>query len=170
MARKTKTIQIDEEGRDRGKIFVITELPASQAERWATRALLSLARSGVDLPNNIASAGMAGIAVAGFQALAHINFEDLQPLMDEMFTCIRIQRDRKHPDMTFPLLEDDIEEITTRLNLRAEVFTLHTGFSMPGVQSNSSTLTTMPPGGTLPTTPIVRKPLRRSSPPGMRRS
>jgi hypothetical protein len=169
MARKTKVVQIDEEGRDRGKIFVITELPASQAERWATRALLALARSGVDLPNNIASAGMAGIAIAGFQALAHIKFEDLQPLMEEMFTCIRIQRDPKHPEMTFPLLEDDIEEIATRLNLRAEVFTLHTGFSIPGVQSNSSTLTKTAPGGVSQTMPIVRKPLRRSSPPGMRR-
>ena len=46
MARKTKRVTITAEGRDKGKTFLITELPADQAERWAIRALLALIQSG----------------------------------------------------------------------------------------------------------------------------
>ena len=45
MARKVEYITIDQEGRDQGKTFKITEMPALKAEKWATRAFLALAAS-----------------------------------------------------------------------------------------------------------------------------
>ena len=143
--RKTKHVTIDAEGRDKGKLFLITEMPASQAERWAFRAFQSLARSGVDIQDNIAGAGMAGMAVLGLKALAGIPFFEASELMDEMFSCIRIVRDPAHPETAMPLMEEDIEEVSTRLLLRTEVFELHTGFSMAGVrQSLTPTPATAP--------------------------
>jgi len=136
MARKTETIIITDDGRDKDKIFVLTEMPASQAEEWAAKALLALAHSDVDIGDN--TEGLAGIARLGLKALAKMKFEDLKPLMEEMMTCVRFQPDPKNVLLTRPLVETDIEEIATRLRLRAELFTLHTGFSMAGNKSTST--------------------------------
>jgi hypothetical protein len=123
-----------ETNRDFGKRFLIIEMPADKAEKWAMRALLAVAHSGVDI-GEVANAGMAGIAILGLQALANLDFEIIEPLMDEMFGCIKIKEDPMHPSMSRLLTSDDIEEVTTRLRLRAEVFSLHTGFSQAGVKS-----------------------------------
>ena len=128
MARKVQQVTIDAEGRDKGKVFIIREMPATQAEKWAMRAFLALAKSGVDVPEDVASSGLAGIAALGLRALSGLTFTDAEPLMDEMFSCIQIMPDPTRPDVVRILLEDDIEEIATRLKLRKEVLALHTGF------------------------------------------
>jgi hypothetical protein len=135
--KKTKVVAIDNEGRDKGKVFQITEMPASQAERWAYRVIQVIARAGVELPPNIAESGMAGFASIGkraIQALISMPYFEASELLDEMFACIRIVRDRAHPDISFPLMEEDIEEVMTRVLLRTEVIELHTGFSMAEVR------------------------------------
>ena len=48
MARKTKTVVI-ESGRDNGKIFLVTEMPVTKADKWANTALLAMMRGGVDV-------------------------------------------------------------------------------------------------------------------------
>jgi hypothetical protein len=138
MARKTLTVTIDAPGRDQGKVFTLREMPASQAEKWAARALLALARSGVEIPDNIASAGLAGIAYLGIKAFAGLRFDDAEPLLDEMFRCITFVPDPMRPNIVRGLIEDDIEEVATRIKLRAELFTLHTGFSFPAANSTST--------------------------------
>lgn len=130
------------EGRDKGKIFYITEMPASQAERWAMRAILALAKSGVDLPEDIASLGMGGLAAVGVRALAGLRYEDAGPLLDEMMSCVQYTPDPAKRHFHRPLIEngtegDDIEEVITRVELRREVLELHMGFSLPGARSNS---------------------------------
>lgn len=150
--RKTIDITISAEGRDHGKVFHIEEMPASQAEKWAARAFLALSRSGAEIPDDVRSAGFAGIAVLGLKALGGMRFEDAEQLMDEMFDCIRIKPDKRNPDIIRSLIEDDIEEIATRVRLRAEVFGLHAGFSLAGLLSkpteetpaDSSTIQTSP--------------------------
>jgi len=141
--RKTKYVTIEgdkETNRDVGKTFQITEMPASQAERWAFRVFQALARSGVDVPDHLAGSGMAGMAMMGLKTLANTPFHEAVDLLDEMFSCIKIVRDRSHPDMAFDMMEEDVEEVSTRAILRTEVFELHTGFSMAGVrQSLTST-------------------------------
>lgn len=128
MARKIEQITIKDEGRDKGKVFVIREMPASQAEKWAMRAFLALAKSGVDVPEEVAESGLAGIAVLGLRALSGLTFADAEPLMDEMFSCIQIMPDPTRPEVVRLLLEDDIEEVKTRLHLRKAVLSLHTDF------------------------------------------
>lgn len=132
MARKTLTITIDTAGRDKGKVFVLTEMPASQAERWALRALSALASSGVEVPDDLRDAGFAGIARLGIQAFGNLPWEKAEPLLDEMFRCVQVQ---PSPKVVRDLIEDDIEEIATRLKLRMELFKLHADFLQAGVQS-----------------------------------
>ena len=132
MTRRSETITIATEGRDKGKVFEITELPAMQGEKWAMRAFLALAKSGIDLPEDFGSGGMAAIALVGFKALGNVAFADAESLMDEMFTCVDLLPDPSNPQVKrngAKLLPDDIEEVATLLFLRKRVFELHTNFS-----------------------------------------
>lgn len=123
MSRKTTEITLGEEAdRDADKVFLITEMVATQSEAWAFRALSAMSRSGskVDV-----AGGWATIASTGLQALFAAPYDELKPLLDEMMNCVQ----RVMPAATRKLIEDDTEEITTRLRLRNEVLTLHMGFS-----------------------------------------
>lgn len=131
--RNTKIVQIDKPGRDLGKVFVLTEMPATVAEKWAVRAFLAMARSGVEIPDELAGSGIAGLMSLGLQALSGITWSDAEPLLDEMLRCVRIRPDPRNDDVIRALVDrgtdgDDIEEISTRLFLRKEVWALHTGF------------------------------------------
>jgi len=130
MARQVSIVVIDAEGRDKGKRFQITEMSASQAERWAIRAFLAIAATGVEIPDDLRESGFAGIAAMGLRALGFLSFEAAEPLLDEMFGCIMLIPDASNPSFTRPLIETDIEEVATRLRLRSAVIELHTGFSM----------------------------------------
>lgn len=130
MSRKTARISIDQENRDKGKTFVITEMPADRAERWALRALLALTNAGIDVPEQAGNAGMAGIASVGVGMLARLDFEVAEPLLAEMMACVRIDMGN---GVVRDLLEGDggdIEEVVTRLHLRKAVLELHLGFSI----------------------------------------
>lgn len=133
--RKTEVYVVTKDNRDKGKRFIITEMPALRAEKWATRAMLALARSGVDIPTVTPGkpGGMGALALAGLQALQHLDFADAEPLMDEMMECVQIVSDPKHPETARPLIDsgeegDDIEEIETRVELRKRTLMLHVGF------------------------------------------
>lgn len=128
MARKTATVTITDEGRDRGKQFKITEMPASQAEDWAIRAFLALAKGGIEIPEEVAGAGLAGLAKMGFGALKGMPYADARPLLDEMMACVQFVPDPARPSFERRLTETDVEEISTRLKLRIEIFNLHVSF------------------------------------------
>jgi hypothetical protein len=141
MARKVVDVTINDRGTN--KTFVLTEMPASQAEKWATRLLLAITRAakagtGIEIPDNLEQLGMAGIASLGIRALSGVSWEDIEPLMDEMFRCVQIRPDPlSQPLIVRPLIEDDIEDVQTRLKLRAELIALHTGFSLPDFPSTA---------------------------------
>lgn len=137
MARNTITYTVTDANRDNGKTFLITEMSAAQAEAWAMRAILALMDGKVELPEGVELEGMAGIAKIGIKALAGLRWEVAEPLMKEMFDCIQIIPDPSRPQIVRPLIEQDIEEIMTRVKLRGEVWALHTGFSVTAALSKS---------------------------------
>lgn len=132
--RKEATVVIQAEGRDKGKIFRLTEMPAAQSEAWATRLMLALSRAGVEVPPGFFEMGMAGVAALGLKAMGGLTWDVAKPLLDEMMTCVKIQPSAAYPTVR-ALIDnssdgDDIEEVATRIQLREEVITLHTGFSI----------------------------------------
>lgn len=135
MARKTAMVPIEDEGRDKGKLFLITEMPSAQGEEWAMRALLALMDSGVDIPDGAAELGMASLAEVGLKAIGKLKWEIAQPLLTEMFCCVALIPDKTRTHVARPVVDDDIEEISTRLKLRMEVFKLHTDFLQAAVPS-----------------------------------
>jgi hypothetical protein len=135
--RRTKEIKIDDPGsRDHGKVFLLTEMSADAAERWATQALYLMTQA-----NGTAATGdgMAALAASG------VNFSDVaqlralqDPSLDSLWDCIRYVHNPKHPPQS--ILPGDacqIEEIKTRSQLRIEVLKLHLGFSPAGATSTS---------------------------------
>lgn len=141
MARKQSTVTITADGRDKGKVFVLTEMSASAAEEWAGRALFAMLNAGVDIPDNLAGAGLAGVASLGINALTRVSFDAAKPLLDEMFSCVQIQ---PSPNVTRRLIEDDIEEVATRLQLRKAVLDLHLSFFTDGAGSTSASAAAAP--------------------------
>jgi hypothetical protein len=138
MARKTLRVTITDEGRDKGKTFVLTELPADQAERWFIRALLGLAQSGADISPEQMAGGAAAFAALGVQALGGIAWPTLEPLLDEMFECVQCQVAANIPLQSItPGINSQIEEVRTRFLLRVAVLELHIGFSLPGATPTS---------------------------------
>ena len=124
--------------RDNGKTFVITEMAADTAERWAIRALLAMETAGVEIPDGAAEAGIAALAEVGLKAILSMDWKDADPLLTEMMTCVQYEHKEGQPLQG--IMEgagSQIEEVKTRLLLRAKVFELHTGFSVPVVPRTS---------------------------------
>lgn len=154
-----------EGNRDSGKQFVIREMSARRAEKWAMRALMAAMRGGVQLPSGVAidpTLGMQGIVVSGLMSMAggSLVFDEIEPLLDEMMECVHIRPEPRNPMVERPLIDDDVEEVGTLLLLRQEVLQLHMGFLKAGSQSkstsekpasgtSSNTSTSPAPSGTL---------------------
>ena len=134
--RKHKIVTIEAEGRDKGKAFRIDEMPASVGEQWALDALNGIARSGLIDISDLRETPMAGLAALGLKAFMGMAKADLQPLLVQMFSCIKFVVPAVPTGRA--LIEDDIDEIMTRLKLRQEVFELHTGFSEAAARWNSA--------------------------------
>lgn len=128
MARKEIYYTVEDKGRDQGKAFFIREMAASQAEWWAIRAGLAMAKNGVNLPDNFSDMGMAGMAKVGLEMVAQISPDEARPLLDELMKCIQFVPDPANQSIKRALIDDDTEEVMTRLKLRSEVFKLHVDF------------------------------------------
>lgn len=146
--RKFETITITAEGRDHGKSFLVVEKPAYEAEKWATRAVMALSRAGAEVPDEAIQAGALGILIAGVQAFKVLPFDEAEPLLDEMMSCVHFVPDvsKVDPLSGRPLTralqagddfnDGDIAEVATLLKLRSEVLELHLGFSIAAALSN----------------------------------
>jgi len=137
MARKTSNYIVNDENRDNGKVFLITEMPASKGESWAFRAILALIANGTELPEGFENSGMSGMAEIGIKALSGLKWEVAEPLLNEMLECVQIIPDPTKPHVVRKLFDEDIEEIMTRVKLRMEVWALHTDFLKAAVRSAS---------------------------------
>ena len=136
MALKTKTVTIEAAGRDQGKNYKLTEMPVAKGEKWAARALLALAKAGIEVPDG--ADGMAGLAGFGLSSIEKLNWADIEPLMDEMLSCIKFV---PSAGIIRDLMLDagDVEEITTLFTLRREILALHFDFFISAVGSTSDT-------------------------------
>lgn len=146
--RKTKTITIpgarregEQGSRDNGKTFLLTEMHAYAAERWANRAALALAHSRVNFATDFGAGGMSALA-AFVATVGHVDFAELAPLDAELFTCVQVVPDPARPQFARALQyagdeNDDVEEVATARLLRAEVIALHTNFLLAAAIFNS---------------------------------
>ncbi len=155
MARKVLTYTVTTPGRDHGKRFVLTEMSALQAERWALRAYLAIASSGGEVPVNVEDLGFAGLAVLGLRTFSNVSFFDVEPLLDEMLTCVQVMPEPSNPAILRPMNgEGDVEEVATLLELRREVMRLHVDFSAVAALWTSRAATKSTDSPITPTSPV----------------
>ena len=166
--RKTKVV-IGKSERDKGRAYLITEMPATKAEKWAIRALLGMGKrpdalmKGVDM-GHLMSLGMEGFSMAfqvlGMRAIIGLDFEDAEPLLDEMMECVQFLPDAANTDNAVALHETHIEDVETRLLIRDEVVALHVGFSIAEkIWSWRTSLMTIASMRTTQTSPDPSEPL-----------
>jgi len=143
--RREKLVTVPFDGRDKGAQFILTEMPASQGEKWAMKALLAmLHHSGIELPEGWQQAPMMVVAGIGIlKLLAGIPFSVADELGAELMACVApralLNSGGKVEQLSIlrTLIEEDIQEIATRAWLKSEVFELHTGFSATDAISKS---------------------------------
>jgi hypothetical protein len=128
--RRTKDVTIKAQGRDHGKTFLLTEMPAEEGEFWATRAL-ELLETELDKKSEKSEGGMAALAnAAASRAGINIARRLQDPSLDGMWKYVQFQpKDKEAPAQK--LRDDHIEEWETRLDLRVAFFRLHVGFFSP---------------------------------------
>lgn len=144
MARRSKVVTIEAEGRDKGKQFRITEMPADAAERWAIRCLLAFANAGAKIPEEKLMRGLEGmqatansLLIQGVRSLAGLAYRDAEALLAEMLACVAFKPGNDSiPEMAGTSMMSQIEEVKTLLTLRYEVLELHLGFSPGAALSN----------------------------------
>lgn len=146
MALTVKTITI-KDGRDAGKTFVITEMPARPAYDWSLRAIFALMNAGFEVPDDIAGGGMASIAALGIKALGKAHYDDMKPLLDEMLACVVIVPDPSRPNITRSDIDRDIEDVKTFFVLQKEALMVHVAPFIEGVKSNGALTPPQAPAG-----------------------
>lgn len=135
MARTVINYTVTDEGRDKAKVFVITEMAPARAEAWATRAILALMKANVDIPEGFDRLGMAGLAELGLKALGSLSYDVLEPLLAEMLTGVTVMPDPSKTHIVRNMIDGDIEEIMTLVKLRAEIWKLNASFFITAAPS-----------------------------------
>ena len=151
MARRTVTVVIEDEGRDKGKTFILTEMPATAGERWATQAMALIAQGGMSISDAAHVSGMEGLSTVQMAGIAQLKaLQD--PSLDAWWECVRYQHAPNQPPMAIIQGEgSQIEEISTITFLRMQVLELHTAFFSPASGSTSESHSPAIPTGSRPT-------------------
>ena|ERR1019366_1988760 len=123
---KTIKVTISDDGVN--KRFLITRMSAVAAEDWALQLFFALANAGVDIPDNYADMGFAGIAQMGLQALGKVPYEKAKPLLERLMLCVQIMPNDDDDRIVRGMIDTDVEDPRTLLKLKKEVWSLHTDF------------------------------------------
>jgi hypothetical protein len=177
--RRTKTITIQDReipnpqegapplvqpaGRDAGKVFIITEMPATLADEWVTQYGYLLAKALQEFPTF--EEGSAGAQLIQVRVLK-------DPSLRAWRDCVKYQpADPRQPAQVihWESTACQIEEIGTVNFLLREVFDLHTGFFSDENPSTTGSPSATSATGVSSTMQTSRRPLAPSSLPGVQR-
>lgn len=138
-----RDVVISEDGADKGKTFVVRQMPLIQGDRWANRVALALMKSGVDVSpltkglnvsnakNFVGMLDMANVITVALKALGGIEDDVAQGLLDELMRHVAV----KLPNGTTRTLtvDTDISSIGTLWKLRIEAIKVNLDFLKAGV-------------------------------------
>ncbi len=133
MSRKIERLTITSEGRDKGKVFVLTEMPADQGERLANRIVFALLNTGAAIPEEALGAGWAALAALGLQAIGLLKSETVQTILDDAWASSVMYEHKPNIPLQAIVggVNSQIEEVGTRYTIHLALWKLHTGFSLP---------------------------------------
>ena len=126
MSRKSVVVTLEDGGVQ--KKFLITRMSSANTEDWALELFFALANSGIEIPDDIVEMGFAGVTQIGLASLGKIPYEKAKPLLARMIDCVQFIPNPDDERVVRNLIDEDIDEVTTRFKLRKEVVSLHTDF------------------------------------------
>ncbi|ELI8281156.1 hypothetical protein ACT4JQ_004672 [Yersinia enterocolitica] len=129
MSRKQITYTVEDEGRDKGKEFIITEMSAWDAEELSEEIYRAMGHGEFNsLPADVVSMGVAGLATVGISVLAAAPASVSRPISDRILSTVEIVITNEGKDITRSIKPIDFEEISTIRTLKDKVFELNFGF------------------------------------------
>lgn len=153
--RRTLQVTIGEPNRDMGKVFVITEMPADQGERWANRLIFKILTAHARLSQDARESGMAGLSMmlprsmaASVRWLAGLSYDhEVEALLVEQMHCVTYNPPAPLPAQALlPGAASQVQEISTFWELRAKWLELHLGFLLAaGASTTESDPSPAPP-------------------------
>lgn len=130
---KTKKVVI-ESGEDKGKVFVISRMPAVKGDRFMMRLLHGLAKGGINVGETKEAIGLLGINQLTVSLIGSLSEELFLELMDEILQYVKYV---PKGGEARPLdLDVDIEDMFTLSTLRMKFVEAQTDFLTPGETQN----------------------------------
>lgn len=130
MARKEIPFIVEEEGRDKGKEFLITEMSAWDADSLAQDIFRAMGDSNYSsIPADIIAMGCAGLATVGLSVISASSPEVARQLRDRLMSTVDIvitsegQRQQRKVNGSL-----DFEEVSTIRSLLDKVFQVNFDF------------------------------------------
>lgn len=123
--RKTVPVQLIDDGQ--ALDFEITQMSATQKERWLLRALFTLANGAAEADVDVDEARglddfMRELARKKLNIFKGISLEKVQPLLDDLLTCCALVRDKARLQCTPETVDGYISDVKTLFRLRVESF------------------------------------------------
>lgn len=130
MARKEIPFIVEEEGRDKGKEFLITEMSAWDADSLAQDIFRAMGDSNYSsIPADVIAMGCAGLATVGMSVISASSPEVARQLRDRLMSTVDIiitndgQRQQRKVNGSL-----DFEEVSTIRSLLDKVFQVNFDF------------------------------------------
>ncbi|WP_320910227.1 hypothetical protein [Citrobacter farmeri] len=130
MARKEITFIVEEEGRDKGKEFLITEMSAWDADALAQDIFRAMGDSNYSsIPADVIAMGCAGLATVGLSVISASSPEVARQLRDRLMSTVDIiitndgRRQQRKVNGSL-----DFEEVSTIRTLLDKVFEINFNF------------------------------------------
>lgn len=130
MARKEIPFIVEEEGRDKGKEFIITEMSAWDADTLAQDIFRAMGDSNYSqIPADVIAMGCAGLATVGLSVISASSPEVARQLRDRLMSTVDIiitndgQRQQRKVNGSL-----DFEEVSTIRSLLDKVFQVNFDF------------------------------------------
>lgn len=140
MARKTLNYTVDADGRDFGKVFVITEMSAWDADTMAQDIFRAMGDSKfTEIPEDVIRMGCAGLATIGLSVLCAASPEVSSTMRDRLLSTVEIAIEHEGKQQVRKVKSIDFEEVPTIRTLMDKVFHLNFGFLALAAESDSRT-------------------------------
>ncbi|WP_035601591.1 hypothetical protein [Edwardsiella tarda] len=130
--RKQITYIVEDNNRDHGKEFIITEMSAWDADELS-QEIFRIMGSGMpngmeNIPDDVVMMGCAGLATYGLLVLSSASPEVAKVLRSRLLATVEIAISHEGNQQTRKVIAEDFEEVTTIRSLMDQVFKVNFDF------------------------------------------
>ncbi|WP_437609685.1 hypothetical protein [Erwinia sp. V71] len=129
MARKEVPFIVDDEGRDKGKEFLITEMSAWDADEMAQDIFRAMGDSKFsEIPPDVIAMGCAGLATVGLSVISASSPDVARMLRDRLMATVQIIITNNGSQQVRAVKSIDFEEVSTIRQVMDKVFKVNFDF------------------------------------------